>query len=255
MLMRQRGEPPCEHLEWDSRHFGLRIARVRPAMPAAHDPSAIADWRREEAIDCLYYLVPLAQSDAVRLAEDLGFRLVDVRITLERAADEALEAGSLLTRPYRAEDLPRLVHLARTLHEDSRFFVDTFFPQSGSRALFEAWMRRACSEPSYQVLVADAEGGPAAYVVCQRQGDGIGQIQLIGVDQRARRNGLGRALVDEAVAYFARHGLDRVRVVTQGRNLAALRLYESSGFLTVAQEVWYHWWAGTPAPADGTPSR
>jgi len=255
MLMRQRGEAACEYLEWDSRHFGLRIARVRSSMPAAHDPSAIADWRRAEAIDCLYYLVPLAQSDGIRLAEDLGFRLIDVRITLERPADGALGPGSPVTRPYRRDDLPRLVHLARTLHEDSRFFVDTSFPQSGSRALFETWMRRACSEPSYQVLVADAEGAPAGYVVCQRHSDGIGQIQLVGVDQSARRRGLGRALVDEAVAYFARHGLERVRVVTQGRNLAALRLYESRGFLTLAQEVWYHWWAGTPAPADGTPSR
>ena len=56
MLMRQRGEVPCEHLEWDSRHFGLRIARVRPTA-LADDAPAIIDWRRQEAIDCLGYFL------------------------------------------------------------------------------------------------------------------------------------------------------------------------------------------------------
>ena len=254
MLMRQRGEAPCEYLEWDSRHFGLRIARVRPTA-LADDAPAIVEWRRREAIDCLYFLTPVAGHDAIRMAENLGFRLVDVRITLEHAMSGGGELMTLATRPFRDDDLPRLVHLARTLHEDSRFFVDPGFPESASRALFEAWMTRACSDPSYQVLVADGEGGPVGYVACQRLDEGCGQIQLIGVDAAAQRRGVGARLVEDAIGYFVRHGAARVRVVTQGRNLAALRLYESRGFLTVAEEAWYHWWANDPVSVGGTSPR
>jgi ribosomal-protein-alanine N-acetyltransferase len=249
MLMRLRSEAPCEYLDWDSRHFGLRIGRVQPSALRPDGAQLIEDWRRRESVDCLYLLAPLEQSDAFRLAEDLGFRFVDIRITLERVTAGGVAASSE-TRGFHESDLPRLIQLARTLHEDSRFFVDHRFPEAASRALFEAWMIRACSDPSYDTLVAGAEGSPVGYVACQRLADGCGQIQLIGVDEPARRRGLGAALVDAALVNLARQDATRVRVVTQGRNLAALRLYESCGFRTVSQAAWYHWWSDAPLAAE-----
>ena len=131
-------------------------------------------------------------------------------------------------------------------------FVDTGFPEARSRALFERWMTRACSEPAYHVIVADVDGGPAGYVACERKDDGTGQIQLVGVDVAAQRRGLGTQLLNDAMAHFASHGVRHVTVVTQATNLAALRLYESLGFLTRAHDAWYHWWAQESSPADRT---
>ena len=44
------------------------------------------------------------------------------------------------------------------------------------------------------------------------------------------------------MSWFAAHGVERVSVVTQGANLAGLRLYQSRGFLTSCVQLWHHFW-------------
>ena len=45
-----------------------------------------------------------------------------------------------------------------------------------------------------------------------------------------------------ALAWFSESGVRDVQVVTQGRNRAALRLYQRCGFVIEAVELWYHRW-------------
>jgi ribosomal protein S18 acetylase RimI-like enzyme len=92
------------------------------------------------------------------------------------------------------------------------------------------------------VFVADIAGRPAGYLACQRVSEIAGQIQLVGVDAAARKRGLGRQLVDCALHWLATEGVTHATVVTQGRNIAAQRLYQQRGFLTSSVHVWYHWW-------------
>jgi len=46
-----------------------------------------------------------------------------------------------------------------------------------------------------------------------------------------------------------------IRVVTQGRNRGALRLYELSGFMIDKIEVWYHRWFTTTGEGAGVRER
>ena len=69
---------------------------------------------------------------------------------------------------------------------------------------------------------------------------GIGSIGLIAVDAAFRGRGLGTALIRAALEWCAGRGCSIVEVVTQGRNLAATRLYESNGFAVSAlANVWH----------------
>jgi ribosomal protein S18 acetylase RimI-like enzyme len=43
-------------------------------------------------------------------------------------------------------------------------------------------------------------------------------------------------------------GVQRVSVVTQGRNVAAQKLYQSCGFTTCSVQLWYHWWLEAASP-------
>ena len=45
-----------------------------------------------------------------------------------------------------------------------------------------------------------------------------------------------------ALLWFQERGAKSVRVVTQGDNTGAIRLYESAGFRTREVLLWYHKW-------------
>jgi len=109
--------PACEFLEWDSTFFGCRIARITANRITADHVSAIIDWCAAERIDCLYFLADPTDLFTIRLAEDNGFRCVDIRVTFEmrverHAVSEQYEAGML--RQARPADVPELQAIART---------------------------------------------------------------------------------------------------------------------------------------------
>jgi Acetyltransferases len=79
------------------------------------------------------------------------------------------------------------------------------------------------------------------YISC-RVATETGDIGLVAVDGKCRGLGLGDQLVSQALSWFAAQGARRVTVVTQGLNVPAQRLYQKSGFLVSAVQLWYHLW-------------
>ncbi|HYM96024.1 MAG TPA: GNAT family N-acetyltransferase [Candidatus Sulfotelmatobacter sp.] len=75
----------------------------------------------------------------------------------------------------------------------------------------------------------------------------------IGVDERFQRQGIGRALI-EAIAELARaDGCEEMFVFTNRSNAAAMRLYESTGWVIEAEDEQmfvYRFAASTGARAD-----
>ena len=243
-----RGTPrePCL-LPWDSEFFALRIARAWPPLDAAAAARAAA-WADAHDVACTYLLVPAADVDSIRHAEDAGFRYVDARVTLEIDPRRAVPAPAPLVRPLRPDDVASLREIASQAHDGTRFAVDRRFPGSRVRDLYATWIAQSCAGQADAVLVADRGDGAAGYVTCHLDGDAAGRIGLVGIAGSSRREGLGGQLVNAALAWFHDRA-ERVVVVTQGRNVGALALYAGCGFRPVSFEVWLHRWA---APAvDG----
>jgi dTDP-4-amino-4,6-dideoxy-D-galactose acyltransferase len=233
--------PLCRFLEWDTNHFGFRIGRVQAGKLDPGDPDAIDAWCDAERIRCLYLLAESADAATAKLAADRGFRFVDIRLTLAMAPPEtALVFPSI--RPAREQDLPVLAAIARSSHTDSRFHFDGQFPPERCDGLYETWIRRSCQEGYADVvLVAVHDSRPAGYVTCSAKDD-CGQIGLIAVADQARGSGHGSNLIRAALQWFYEARVSRVKVVTQGRNVQAQRLYQRCGFLTSSVELWYHRW-------------
>jgi len=234
---------PCRFLEWDSSHFNRRIARIEgPALTAAR-LREIAAWCAAERIDCVYFLAAPGDEAGIRLAQEAGYRRIETRVTLERenrAPDEAPDEGRV--RPFSAGDLPRLREIARTRHTATRFYRDPGFPRDRCADLYEIWISKACAGEAQRVLVACWGEEPVGYVTCK--GNGEGRIDLIAVAEAAEGRGLGRALVSEALRWFAGRPLRGVSVVTQGDNAAARALYERCGFRARSEQVYFHGWFG-----------
>lgn len=230
---------PAALLPWDSEHFGLRIARATAEGLAS---GRLDRWCREHAVDCVYLLADAADPDTLARAPAAGFAVVDVRLTFDRPAPAAPAAAGEEVRPARPDDLPALRAIARGAYTDSRFYFDRRFPRQRTEALYERWIERSVEGAADAVLVAEVEGRAAGYVTCLGGGGGAGRIGLVGVAEAARGRGLGGRLVAAALGWFAAAGVPRVEVVTQGRNLAAQRLYQAQGFRTCRVEVTFHRW-------------
>jgi ribosomal protein S18 acetylase RimI-like enzyme len=244
---------PCEVLAWDSEFFGCRIGRMAGGRL---DPNLLVEvdaWCRAEAIDCLYFLADSGDPATAAVAEAGGFRLMDLRVTLEGPLtpdpspipSRPPGEGRPLARLFRPEDLPELRRIAAVSHHDSRFYADPHFDRARCDELYATWIEKSCrGESADAVLVAEHEGKPAGYISCVRSGgvDDSGEIGLIAVAAEAQGRGLGKALIRSSLRWFADRGLPRVRVVTQGRNVRAQRLYQAHGLFTRSIGLWFHRW-------------
>ncbi|MBK8027344.1 MAG: GNAT family N-acetyltransferase [Chloroflexi bacterium] len=253
--------PLCELLPWDTEFFGRRIARVNTATVTPESLAQITTWCRDQAVECLYVLADPNDRETLRLLGAPIFRLVDMRVTFERKppAVAAADATALPEglRPWREDDLPALRTMASRSYTDSRFYFDGHFPTQLCDAFYATWIERSCQGYADAVLVAEADDQaqrqPAAFITCHlhpAKDATEGQIGLVGVAENARGRGLGGQVVAAALNWFAGQGCARVTVVTQGRNLAAQRLYQRNGFLTESIKLWYHGWFD----AEGMPS-
>jgi dTDP-4-amino-4,6-dideoxy-D-galactose acyltransferase len=237
----------CRFLEWDSDFFGYRIARLQESRLTEESLTRALAWCRNQRIDCLYFL---ADPDPVtiELAEAARFRLVDVRVTLEThlpGASAPTEGTPI--RQWLPADVGRLRSIAAASHLGSRFYRDGHFSLKRCGDLYSTWIEQSCGADAVQVFVAELEGHAGGYIACHAAAHGTdrdGSIGLFGVADDARGRGLGTNLLLHGLAWFRDQGMSSVKVVTQGHNVAAQRLYQKAGFITRSQQLWYHFWPG-----------
>jgi dTDP-4-amino-4,6-dideoxy-D-galactose acyltransferase len=198
----------------------------------------VDEWADENDVSCLYFLAGSADAASAHAAEAGGFRLMDVRVELLRSAEPQQVAD---VRVAQAEDADTLRAIARASHGITRFYADPQFPDERCDDFYDTWIRRSLEGWAQGVLVVEHDGRAAGYVSCHLD-DGSGSIGLIAVDEAARGAGLGVTLARAAVGWCAEQGATSMSVVTQGRNVQALRTFERAGFRVHSLELWFHKW-------------
>jgi len=241
------GEPLCAVLEWDSTFFGWTIARAMVPSLTPERGRAIEAWCAEHAVDCLYFLAAADDRATGRVLEDLGFHLVDIRVTLERTIGPELSdlAGlaeaAALVRPAAPADIAALKAIAGVSHRNTRFHADVRFDREQCDELYRVWIEKSCLGDAERVFVIDQDGSPAGYMTVHLEGS-AGRLGLLGVDPARRRGGLARRLVLGALAWLRDQKAGRAYLLTQGVNVDSQRLFQGLGFRTSAVALWYHRW-------------
>ncbi len=174
------------------------------------------------------YVVPTNKGTQAHL-RDAGYqpayRYLRMRIDLADAPEPPLEVR---VRTFvRGED-------DRAVHE----LIDAAMADipGNLRSSFESWqagkMTTESWDPALWLLHEDA-GGIAGVALCDRWQDGVGFVDYLMVGARARRRGLGRALLLHGLATLRAAGLTVGELSVQAENASATRLYESVGMRTV----------------------
>ena len=85
-------------------------------------------------------------------------------------------------------------------------------------------------DETHRRLVAEVDGEVVAYIAVERQADGSGYIDYLGVAPSARRRGLGGDLVRAGVAELRRLDVTNVCLTVRVGSEGARELYRSLGF-------------------------
>src|SRR5258708_4452183 len=133
----------CEFLEWDSKFFGIRIARVAGHRLDTERTAEIALALSDRSIDCLYFLAD-QERETIQLAELQGFQLINVRVTLAARLLNTY-AGTWNDDGIRDAApgvIPALREIAGPSFSDSRFYQYGRFPAFLCVDLSLAWIEK-----------------------------------------------------------------------------------------------------------------
>ena len=86
------------------------------------------------------------------------------------------------------------------------------------------------NHPDRSAYLAYADDQLAGQIVLRKNWNQYAYIEDIAVDVNFRRQGIGRSLIDQAIAWAKTRGLTGIMLETQNNNLTACRLYEAFGF-------------------------
>jgi ribosomal protein S18 acetylase RimI-like enzyme len=132
--------------------------------------------------------------------------------------------------------------LVRIHHEfdPRRFFPPGSNPERGYANFLATQLR----ERGAVLLVAEFEGEVAGYLFGAIEPrswkdlrDKCGYVHDLVVDERSRGSGIGTALLEAAVSWFAKRGIRQVTLSTASGNDAAQRLFRKAGFRPTMVEM------------------
>jgi ribosomal protein S18 acetylase RimI-like enzyme len=136
-------------------------------------------------------------------------------------------------RPASEPDRPAAVALAHRLEEG----VSPWRDRSGVAQAVRSWVDAsigALDDGDRACFVAEENGQVIGFISVERShhwsGDTEAYIGELMVAEAAERRGVGRALLDEAIAWGRAQGCDRIALETGSANAPALAFYQSMAF-------------------------
>lgn len=239
---------PLTLLTWDTDFFGVSIARWPEETFLDSTIEETLRWAKAQRVACIYLLVSADDMARVALAQQAGFRLMDIRVTLTTPVPEALlPPDGVLVRPSQDADLPALKAIAGQSFTQSRFYADPNFPEERCNELYRKWI-----ENSHQgaladhTLVVDVDESLAGFITLTYRDDKQAEIGLLAVGETFRGRSLGLALTQHSLAQARQDSIEVISVVTQGSNISSQRVYQRAGFRTSNTQLWFHLWLLTP---------
>lgn len=234
-------------MDWDSRFWGYPVAYLSSRYLTENIMHRIEKIIKRERFHLIEYLCNCHDSRSVKIAERNGFHFTDIRLSFEKklqnCPDFSLPQGIAFSKAKK-EDIPVLKKISSDLYQDSRYFFDENFDRRKVRAFYQLWIERAVlGRYDDACFCLYAKGVPIGFCsIKYNLPSKSASIGLFGLAAKFQGKGLGKALLNMVFSELAGKNILKLDVVTQGRNYAAQRLYQKTGFLTKATELWYHKW-------------
>jgi ribosomal protein S18 acetylase RimI-like enzyme len=149
-------------------------------------------------------------------------------------------------RTYRPTDLPRLQEITAatfgpvSIDRNMERLLGPFGQGDWGSRKVAAIAEDCLAQPDGVFVAEDARARVVGYVTTRLNLiSGIGWIPNLAVDPAHQAHGLGRALLEHALAFFRASGMQVAKIETLDQNPVGQKLYPSLGFVEVARQVHY----------------
>lgn len=232
-----------EFLHWESEFFQLRSAKLNfsPSAPLISlvDFSPWALVQAKISAQRLDLVDALSQLD-FRLAEsEIDFFLTVCAKNIAPVLPDNNDDSSV--RLATKEDIPILQNYAASVFGCGRF-RPPWYRQQDSGRFYATWVENAVlgTFDHQCLLVINKQGYPQGFVTLRDMTQGEARIGLLAVFPAVQGKGIGRKLMWAARQWCQLHQLHLLRIATQSSNIAALRLYVSSGAVIASTAYWLY---------------
>ena len=251
--------------EWDSQHFNVEMSKICQLLASGDYLRSIHIKQRlvsslvarcsKELLLHVSARVNKEELSSIHALENKNFRLMDVLITssLDLRKHPRIPAQNQYSvRKSRPDEVPRLEKMAFECFAENvlatdRFHADPTLSKRRSSELYAKWLVNSSEGASNEVLVAEMDGKPVGFNICniniplsEAIGLRVGTMVLTAVDSSARNRGVATSLLNSSLEWFA----DKVDVVETGgqvSNYAIQRAWCDVGLKIVRSHCTFHW--------------
>lgn len=181
-------------------------------------------------------------------------RRVDVPVVLRiesRAGSRLHSLDDVLPdiRPVQSSEIDRIVDIALRAWAPVHASIADVLGAGLNHRVYPDWaasqatdVRDACADPDVQVFVATDGSEVLGFVAIRVDAaGGSGEVDMIAVDPRRQRRGVGRGLAERALKVMREQGCTLVHVATGGDagHAPARALYDAAGFTALPLVRYY----------------
>ena len=233
-------------LEWDTKFFGFGIVQLCAPTHGEEELRIILRDLKKEGVKLVYWASDPSDEASQQAARALKGLLVDKKITYNidlRANRPEPPAFPAAIREYSSihssEDLDRLVI---ECGKYSRFNIDPQFKGSQYEKLYKTWFQKSLTKELADIVLVAEQNDVISGMITARHKNDEGWIGLLAVDDRMQGKNIGMNLVHAANNWFISNNCTHAKVVTQGENGPACRLYEKCGYHPERKDYFFHFW-------------
>lgn len=244
-------------LSWDTRHFGLKAAKLDYFMALGERPHALRikerllkalfELCRDNKVAYLSCRADIGDVTAIHALEKNGMLLMDTIVTyaFNRYKHRIPKLRGLYkVSAAKRSDLPFLVDIAGSAFSKDRFHLDTHIPGKKADGVFGEWITSSLKED--KVFVARKGPEPCGFLTfrlnrelenccgCKIAGRGLSAVST-------QAKGAYVSLVKAAIEEIALH-YDCLEFDTQLSNQEVIRVWQRFGFDFIRAKHTFHKW-------------
>lgn len=232
-------------LNWDSNFFGYKIAKIVASNQNQDELKILLTKLYNSHIKLVYWFVDPNDKTSNEAAKKNGGFLADEKITYKISLSNynSRKPDNQYLNSYFKKPLNKnVLSLALQSGFYSRYRKDKKFVHDEFIRLYTTWIERSLNGEIAKDVIVYLDNESEKGLVTLEVKDNYGNIGLLAVDKKYRGKSIGRQLISAALIKFRAYRINKVKVTTQKKNIAACKFYEKIGFVKESVQNIYHFW-------------